>query len=260
MTKLTDTVVPKCPICFDETFLLDVVDLNKNCIESTGFYLPLAGLPIYYSLCNSCDFCFSPTIYSWTKEDFFKNIYNDEYAQVDPDAYENRPKQNAKFIANLCTHELLNIDHLDYGGGAGYLSELLASDGFKSHSYDPFNANEGDSHVLGKKYNLITAYEVFEHVADIEKLMTDLLALMQTESLVIFSTLLSDENINKNRRLTWWYASPRNGHISLFSRKSLSILASRYGLNFGSFSNSVHIFYKKMPEWASKIFVQNSGQ
>jgi hypothetical protein len=35
----------------------------------------------------------------------------------------------------------------------------------------------------------------------------------------MFSTLLSDGNIKLGQKLTWWYASPRNGHISLFSRR-----------------------------------------
>ena len=78
------------------------------------------------------------------------------------------------------------------------------------------------------KFNLITAYEVFEHVPDVNVLMKNLTEAMTEDCLILFSTLALDENIKKNRRITWWYASPRNGHISLFSKKSLAILGSKY--------------------------------
>jgi hypothetical protein len=40
---------------------------------------------------------------------------------------------------------------------------------------------------------------------------------------VLFSTLLSDGEIVRGRPLRWWYAAPRNGHISLFSAQSLRL-------------------------------------
>ena len=38
---------------------------------------------------------------------------------------------------------------------------------------------------------------------------------------MLFSTALSDGGLARNQRLRWWYASPRNGHISLFSHRSV---------------------------------------
>ena len=70
-------------------------------------------------------------------------------------------------------------------------------------------------------FDLVTAFEVFEHVPDIDILFTDLQSLVKAEGLILFSTLLSDGEIGRDRPLSWWYASPRNGHISLFSAQSL---------------------------------------
>jgi hypothetical protein len=70
---------------------------------------------------------------------------------------------------------------------------------------------------------------------------------------VLFSTLISDQNIRANQRLTWWYASPRNGHISLFSKKSLAILGAKEGFRFGSFSAGFHAFWRSIPAWAEHI-------
>jgi hypothetical protein len=70
---------------------------------------------------------------------------------------------------------------------------------------------------------------------------------------VLFSTLLSDGNIHPNQRLSWWYASPRNGHISLFSRNALTLLAQSKQFNFGSFNSGFHALYTTVPSWASHL-------
>jgi len=102
---------------------------------------------------------------------------------------------------------------------------------------------------------LITAFEVFEHVPDVNALVSQLNLLLDDEGIVLFSTLLSDGNIEKNRRLDWWYASPRNGHISLFSKRSLGLLAEKYEFNAGSFSAGYHVFFRKqVPVWAEHLF------
>jgi 2-polyprenyl-3-methyl-5-hydroxy-6-metoxy-1,4-benzoquinol methylase len=103
------------------------------------------------------------------------------------------------------------------------------------------------------KFNLITAFEVFEHVPDVDRLMQDLSNLIHAEGLILFSTLLSDDQIQTNQRLSWWYASPRNGHISLFSRKSLTLLAKRYGFRLTSFNQNLHAMWKALPQWSSHI-------
>jgi 2-polyprenyl-3-methyl-5-hydroxy-6-metoxy-1,4-benzoquinol methylase len=66
------------------------------------------------------------------------------------------------------------VQHLDYGGGNGLLSEALAQQGWESSSYDPFPSNGMAVDKLGK-FNFITAFEVFEHVPDIDRLMANLL-------------------------------------------------------------------------------------
>jgi len=83
--------------------------------------------------------------------------------------------------------------------------------------------------------------------------MKHLAGLLKQNGLIVFSTLLSDRNILKNQRLTWWYASPRNGHISLFSRKSLAFLTGRYGFNVVSFNVGFHVYLKEIPDWASHL-------
>lgn len=48
---------------------------------------------------------------------------------------------------------------------------------------------------------------------------------------IIFNTFVGC-NIHPNQRINWWYAHPRNGHISLYSKQSLVILAQQYKFIF----------------------------
>jgi hypothetical protein len=246
------TVQPTCPICAGPTSLLDVVDLNKSCEEARGSFLPLAGVPIYYSLCDRCGFCFAPELYQWSLQDFSTRIYNDDYKLVDPDYVEVRPRANAKMLERMFANYALDIRHLDYGGGNGILSSELFAAGWSSMSYDPF-VDDPMSNDQGR-FNLVTSFEVFEHVPDVNHLITTLSSLVEKDGLILFSTVLSDGNLARNQRLQWWYASPRNGHISLFSSRSLALLGEKEDFELVSLSANLHAYRRTTPPWAAKIF------
>jgi len=243
---------PRCPICDNVSPLFDVVDFNKSCDEAKGKFLTLSGIPIYYNLCSVCNFSYSPEIWSWSLVDFEQRIYNNEYRDIDPDYVEARPRNQAVNLTTLFGRHANTIRHLDYGGGDGLLSSLLRDAGFDSSSYDPFVNKTMDVNELGT-FDLISAIEVFEHVPNVNALMETLRALLKPAGIVFFTTLVSDGSIVKDKRLTWWYAAPRNGHISLFSRKSLTILAGKHGFNLGSFNDGAHLLWKTVPGWASHL-------
>jgi SAM-dependent methyltransferase len=245
-----------CPVCQGECTLLDVVDMNKSCEEVRGKFFKLSGIPVYYALCGSCGFCFAPEISNWSLEEFEEKIYNAEYSLVDPDYIESRPKDNARNLISMFGDKAHTLKHLDYGGGGGLLASLLNKSNWQSLSYDPFVDIHVDIEQLGK-FDLISAFEVFEHVPDMKGLMKNMHTLLAPGGIVLFSTLLSDGNIMANQRINWWYAAPRNGHISLYSKKSLAILAQDNGLNVGSISDGFYIFYTKIPVWASHIMIKS---
>ncbi|SGZ90176.1 HlpA protein [Bathymodiolus thermophilus thioautotrophic gill symbiont] len=191
-------------------------------------------------------------MYQWSLDDFSKKIYNDEYINIDPDSLKTRPEENANNINQFFLEKKKEIRHLDYGGGNGLLSDLLTKQGWDSSSYDPFVNRDVNIKNL-KKFDLITAFEVFEHVPDVDNLMLELSTLIKEDGIVLFSTLLSDGNLEKNKRINWWYVSPRNGHISVFSKNSLAILAKNHQFNTNSFSAGFHILFKQIPNWASHI-------
>jgi|TARA_B110000114_G_scaffold58851_1_gene62493 SAM-dependent methyltransferase len=244
-----------CSICAGTSMPHDVVDFNKSCEENNGKFLRPSGVSIYYYLCHHCGFCFAPEICDWPSEKFSKEIYNSQYIDIDPDYKENRPKNNAAHLSKIFNGKTEHIRHLDFGGGNGSLSDALKGFSWDSQSYDPFMHKDINITDLGR-FNLITAYEVFEHVPDANALMEQLNSLISSDGVILFSTLLSDGQIKPNTRLNWWYAAPRNGHISLFSKKSLQTLANKYNFEIGSLSSGTHILYRKVPDWAAHLFNQ----
>jgi hypothetical protein len=238
-----------CPVCQGRSVPFDVVDLNTSCGEVDGKRLPLAGVPVYYFLCDSCNFCHAPQMAAWSLEEFAQRVYNDEYVRVDPDYLEVRPSLNAAALMQLFGGAAPPLRHLDYGGGHGLLSDMLRDSGWDSRSHDPFVDRDVPVRSLGK-FDLVTAYEVFEHVPDVRALAADLASVMADDAVVLFTTLVSDGNVHRGKRLEWWYAAPRNGHISLFSRESLGRLGAIEGLQFGSSSPDNHVYWRTKPAWA----------
>lgn len=239
-----------CPVCQGTAPLLAAVDFNKTCEEIRGLRLPPSGVSVRYHLCDRCGFCFAPELFTWSFEQFERQIYNDDYGEVDPDYKRVRPLANAGLVDQLFGKA--RISHLDYGGGSGLLSETLRQQGWNSRSYDPFVDRDVRVADLGK-FDLVTAFEVFEHVPDIGALFDDLRMLVGPDGVILFSTLLSDGEIGRGRPLDWWYASPRNGHISLFSKESLRLCLNRAGFNHASASANLHLAYGSVPVWAAHV-------
>jgi hypothetical protein len=236
-----------CPVCQGPATLFDVVDFNRTCPAPGLSQPPLSGIPIYYSRCGDCGFLFAEEMHRWPVERFMERVYNDDYVLYDPEYVQVRPAANADF---LLTHfPGGSFTHLDYGGGNGLLSRTMREGGWPSVSYDPLI----DAERPEGPFDFVTSFEVFEHVPDVHRLMRDLAALTGDSSVILFSTATSDGVVTPGARLTWDYAGPRNGHISLFSQRSLKVLAQQYGYAFGSFNNNIHCFVRTVPGWASHL-------
>jgi tetratricopeptide (TPR) repeat protein len=248
---MTESTAIACPVCRGRSDFLDTLDGNRSCEDRRGALLGEAGWRASYFLCRDCQFCFSPEFRNWSDEEFKRRIYNADYARVDPDYLEVRPRANARLLQQ-CFGQLKGHRHLDYGGGDGRLSELLKQAGWSSSFCDPFHADRRTKKPTGR-FPLVTAFEVFEHAADPHRLVEDLQRHLARPGLLLFSTLLSDGRVRPGQPLDWWYAAPRNGHISLFSTRSLASLASQHQLHHRSFSDDVHAFWSELPGWAAHL-------
>lgn len=232
-----------CPVCHHDAQLLDVVDFNTSCEQVRGRYFAPSGIAIYYAQCPTCGFGFAPQMRHWTPRQWKAHVYNDDYARVDPDHAERRPLANAALLRQLLPTP---VRHLDYGGGTGLLAATLARAGWPSTCWDPHRC---DPPPQGR-YDLITAFEVAEHAPDPHALFAHWHELLQSGGVVLFSTLLCDGQLAPNQRLTWWYAAPRNGHVSLHSAQSLRRLAQHFGWQYTALSPTLHALHTTIPAWA----------
>ena len=80
-----------CPVCGNPTDYHDLVDFNRSCLDVHLGRQPLSGIPIYYCLCGICGFLHAPAFQAWSVPDFLEKIYNDSYADFDPDYTGARP-------------------------------------------------------------------------------------------------------------------------------------------------------------------------
>lgn len=139
---------------------------------------------------------------------------------------------------------------LDYGGGYGMFVRMMRDKGFDFYRQDIYCENLFAKYFdisdipEQKKFEAVTAFEVFEHlenpIAELEKMLS------MTDT-VIFSTELQPAGDLSSE--SWWYFIPETGqHISLYSFNSLKHMAERYSLYFYSDKTNLHIFSKHLFE------------
>jgi SAM-dependent methyltransferase len=174
-------------------------------------------------------------------------IYNEDYLLVDPDYPERRPRGTAGFLCRLFASSKPRR-LLDYGGGNGLMAKVLRANGFPhADTYDPFVPQY--SARPPHRYDCVASFEVAEHSTDPIRTFAEMSELLAEPGLILFSTLLQPADIDR-QGLSWWYAGPRNGHVSLFSRASLEAIARHHQFKFSSLNDKVHAFYRHVPDYA----------
>lgn len=222
-----------CPICNSKDLRSEIIPFSKNVLN-----IPCEdSREVKYYKCTHCDFIFCPEMTAW---DLGTEVYNEEYINFDPEYAGARSKDSAVMMLDVFKRGK-TVKHLDYGSGMGNLSTILNNKGWNSVSYDPYS----NGNILEGKFDIITAFEVFEHSCDIDKTITDIKRLLYREGVILFSTLLADNNTT----MDWFYLAPRNGHISLLSKKSLLLLAQKHSLFLGSLNDNLHILQSSRSSW-----------
>jgi SAM-dependent methyltransferase len=249
MSRVADPRPLPCKVCGERSLLFGVVDFNKSCEEARGRRLLLSGIPVYYWRCERCGFAFTTAFDGWGLEGFRQYIYNSDYALVDPDYAEARPAGNARLVADAFGGSRDSIRILDYGGGAGLLAERLRTEGFEAVTYDPFS--EFDA-MPSERFDLTTCFEVLEHVPDPRATVAAIVASLKEEGAILFSTLVQPVAF-ASEGLRWWYAAPRNGHISLYSAAALKHLFEPFGMKVASFNGALHMAYARVPAFAEHL-------
>lgn len=219
----------KCKICdlkVNEIFEAKI--LNKYIVK-------------YYQCCK-CDFIQTEKPY-WLNDSYSDAIATTDIGLVD---------RNISFqgITSFLIESFFDskAQFLDYAGGYGLFVRLMRDIGYDFYRQDIYCDNLFakffDVTDLPKniKFELITAFEVFEHLEN---------PLKQIEKMFEYSnTILFSTQIQPQKKITsvddWWYFTKETGqHISLYSMKSLEIVGTKLNCNFYSNNSNLHILTKR---------------
>ncbi len=137
---------------------------------------------------------------------------------------------------------------LDFGGGEGIFVRMMRDLGFNFYRQDLYADNlyarffDLNDLPKGTKFEILTAFEVFEHLSDP---LAEIKKMLEYSDTILFSTELQP-TVDKRELENWWYFVPETGqHISFYSKNSLSEIAELLNLNFYTDKRNLHIFSKK---------------
>jgi len=132
---------------------------------------------------------------------------------------------------------------VDFGAGHGAFVRMMRDRGFNFFWSDLHASNDyarGFEHVEGTTYNLLTAFEVLEHLVDP---VAEFERLSNLADNIFVSTALVPEPAPALP--DWWYYAPLSGqHVSFFTPKALQALAARFSRSLVSYG-SYHLFTKE---------------
>ncbi len=105
-----------------------------------------------------------------------------------------------------------------------------------------FDVEDLKGEKLDKSFEMVTAFEVFEHLVDP---VAELETMLTYSDSVLFSTEVQPHD-NLKTVTYWWYFLPETGqHTALYSRRSLEVLAAKFGCQLYSNGKSLHLITKK---------------
>ena len=251
LKPVSDGPIP-CKICRAPAPVYGIVDFNTCCRIPNAINLLPIGVPVPYRRCGACGFLFTDAFDDWSHADFRTHIYNDGYLAVDPEYLEAWPRNNANLLVDMFGAQRAERRVLDFGGGNDVLCSALRAAEFPvAVTYDPFVP----AHAAPPEgtFDLITCFETLEHMPDPLAGIGAIVATVAEPGLVPFSTLVQPQNFD-TLGIGWWYVGPRNGHVSLFSRKSLVHAWAGYGYHVVSFDDNLHIAFRTLPDYTKHLF------
>lgn len=213
-----------CPVCGDE-----FVEFAHGTV--------LGHVDVVYRRCRGCQLIALPD------PDWLDEAYSKAISALDVGLL-TRCHRLARQTARIIRAERLTGGRfLDWAGGYGTLTRMLRNEGFDFRHWDPYCDNilavglEGDPNT---RYDLVTAFEVVEHLARPVEALTDVAR--NTDRLLFTTYLLPDPPPLPG---AWWYYAPESGqHITFHTRHSLETLADRLECRLATDGVQLHMFYR----------------
>ncbi len=228
--------------------LLNAMAMKCKVCESDSHHLAqgkvMGKYDVDYFQCSNCGFVQTEEPY-WLDEAYSQPIASSDVGLAFRNFSFSKITQNLLF--NFFNHQ---ARFLDYGGGYGLFVRLMRDAGFDFYWLDKFCQNIfAQGFEIGaaanNQFELVTAFEVFEHLVHPTYELENLLKI--SRNILLSTELLPESNPKPDE---WWYYVLHEGqHVSLYTAKSLSILAAKFNLNFYSNGSSLHLLTEKqLPE------------
>ena len=194
---------------------------------------------IEYFECSGCELVTTEDPY-WLDEAYSSAISNLDTGLVQ------RNIQMSEFAASLIVNHFNPTGvFLDFAGGYGLFVRLMRDKGFNFYWRDKYCKNifasffsHSDSMA---SYDLVTAFELFEHLSDPQHEMEELANITDT---ILLTTQIRPSSISEVEQ--WWYLVPETGqHITFYSLQALRRLAEQVGMKLYTDGQSTHIISAK---------------
>ena len=194
---------------------------------------------VKYFKCDNCGYLFTEQPF-WLDKAYSRSINLSDTGLLDRNIYFSKV---LSVLIYFCFNK--NGLFLDYAGGYGVFTRLMRDIGFDFYWHDPYTQNlfaNGFEKDLkpDSKFELITAFEVFEHLVSPKEEIEKMLSYSKT---IVFSTELLPKEIPDPKE--WWYYGFNHGqHISFYSEKTLNTLANQFKSNYYNV-NGIHILSER---------------
>ncbi|MEN1681507.1 MAG: class I SAM-dependent methyltransferase [Planctomycetota bacterium] len=136
---------------------------------------------------------------------------------------------------------------LDWGAGDGLLVRLLRDTGIDAYYYDPLAVNQyanGFEASEADTYDVVTAYEVWEHLSRPEEELADTLS--SNPKVYVATT-----DIYRQQDESWPYLNLLTGrHVFFYSEKAVAMTAEKFGYQYHIAQGKRILLYK--PEFSDR--------
>ena len=204
-----------------------------------------------YYRCAECGLIALPDPH-WLDEAYASAIYSGDSGLL------RRSRRLTRFTSALIRSERLSTGtFLDWAGGFGTLTRMMRDAGFDFYTVDPYANNilapgfDGDEFA---SYDLVTAFEVVEHIADPIEAFRKLAA---NNDRLFFTTTL--QPAAPPRVADWhYYATDSGQHITFHTLTSLGVMAEQLGYQLTSNGDDYHLFHRVPIKPATKLLLSRT--
>jgi hypothetical protein len=189
---------------------------------------------VRYEACDACAYLQTET------PDWLDRAYSSAINAADTGILDRNQRNVQRVIGTLKALRRLHGRVVDHAGGYGVLVRLLRDAGVDAYWKDKYcdNLLARGFEARDERYELVTAFEVFEHFVNPTE---ELRSMMLVAPTVLLSTELIP--MATDPEPSWWYLGPDHGqHIGFFREQTLRHIARATNCHFASDGHSLHLF------------------